>query len=642
MSTSRRTRLAAVAALTAVSMGAGVLTASVSVAAPQVAAAEAEAPAPKSGTARAGSPILLTGQAGWGFKASWLAYVNGLDGTVTPADGASKSAKGVVSYPVRHGSVDPEGRDADVRFSGSVTYSVPAHGITAITFANPRIVLADGAGTLYMDVRTELDGAAPTSATEVPFAKLKASADALNGSGVDWSGITAALTAQGAETFAFEGRPMYEPGTALDPVRVKGTVSVPALTVSQVSGLGAETSVTVTGSGYRPGRGVYIAQSIALPGTSFPSVFGNAAYVRKVDADGSFTTTLKVTETFTPSGGSTVDCRTTACFVTSFNSHDGADATWMPSRAQDVARAVHFGAVEVTGQPASRSVRSGATASFTAAADGADSVRWERSTDGGTTWSAVDGAESATLKVKASAALNDARYRAVFTNGTGSVTTESATLSVSAVPSRITGFDADPEPVAKGGRLTVDGTLQTAGTADDTWRPLAKKSVVVEFRAKGATAWSKAASDVTDSKGVFSAGVTAAKDGDWRARYEGTADQSAAVSRGDAVDVRLRTEISGFNAGPEPVRKGRSITVKGTLRTVMDGAWKGTPGQSVTVWFKADGAKEWTEQSRTRTDSKGAFSKGFTAKKDGSWKAVFAATPNRVGASSGSDRVDVR
>ncbi|EGE46574.1 Htaa domain protein [Streptomyces sp. SID4928] len=643
MSMPRRGRLAALAALTVVSVGAGVLAVPASAATPGAHAAER---AQAGGTTSAASPILVSGRSSWGFKDSWVRYVTGSGGSVTVAGGATADATGRVDYPVRHGSVDPAGRSADVRFGGSVTYAVPSHGITGITLANPRVVLKNGKGTLHADVTTDLTaGEAPVTTPGVPLAALTASAGALDGAVLDWKGITTALTDEGAAIFAYQGRPMYPVATALDPVAVSGGVSVPTLTVSQVTGLGAENEVTVSGKGYQPGRGVYLAQSIALPGTTYPSVFGNAAYIRQVGADGTFNVTLKLTETFTPSGGPAVDCRTTACFVTSFNSHDGSDSSWMPSRAQDVAQPLRFGvevpAATVTQHPAPRTVRSGATATFTAAATGADTVRWERSTDGGKTWSTVSGAVTTTLSVKASAALHGQRYRAVFVNTSGETATSAAALTVSAVPARIVSFNASPEPVGKGSKLKVVGTLQTVGATDNVWRPLAKTPVVIEFRAKGGKTWSRATTVSTSGKGIASASVTAVKDGTWRARYAGTADRAAAVSTSDNVDVKLRTAISGFNASPEPVRKGRTITVKGTLRS-LDGTWKNTSGQSVTILFKADGSSKWSTLATVRTNGKGVFSKGFPAKKDGTWKAQFKATSSRLGTTGAGDRVDVR
>ncbi|WP_415958457.1 HtaA domain-containing protein [Streptomyces sp. 021-4] len=642
MSMPRRGHLAALAALTVVSLGTGVLAVPAAAAAPGAVVA---AQAAQAGTTSAAAPILVSGGSSWGLKKSWFDYVTRFGGSVTVAGGATKDAAGVIGYPVKHGSVDPAKRNADVRFGGSVTYAVPAHDITAITLANPRIVLKNGAGSLFVDVTTDLtEGQDPVTTAGVEFAELRASAGALNGAALNWTGITSKLTAKGAETFANKGQPMYEPGSALDPVAVAGTTSVPTLTVSQVTKLGAETEVTVEGKGYQPGRGVYLAQSVALDGTTYPSLYGNAAWVREVGVDGTFTVTAKLTETFT-SGTTTVDCRTTACFVTTFNSHDRNDPTWMPSRAQDVSQQLYFGdavpAAVVTQQPTARTARSGANAVFTAAATGYDSVRWERSADAGKSWSTVSGATSTTLSVKASAAVNKHRYRAVFVNASGETATSAATLTVSAVPARIISFNASPEPIGKGSKLKIAATLQTAGATSNAWSPLAKASVVIEFQAKGAKTWSKAATVTTSAKGAIATSVTAKTDGTWRARYAGTADRAAAVSGADFVDVKLRTAISGFNASPEPVRKGRTITAKGTLRS-LDGTWKNTSGQSVNILFQAKGSKKWTKLATVRTNGKGVFTKGFTAKKDGTWKAEFKATAARLGTTGPGDYVDVR
>jgi hypothetical protein len=86
--------------------------------------------------------------------------------------------------------------------------------------------------------------------------------------------------------------------------------------------------------------------------------------------------------------------------------------------------------------PASASVITGHPASFTASATGtpAPTVQWQASTDGGTTFSNLAGATSATYTVTPSLTMNGERVRAVFTNVVGSVTTTAATLTVLPVP----------------------------------------------------------------------------------------------------------------------------------------------------------------------------------------------------------------
>ncbi len=76
--------------------------------------------------------------------------------------------------------------------------------------------------------------------------------------------------------------------------------------------------------------------------------------------------------------------------------------------------------------------REGATVSFTASASGTPppSVQWQLSTDGGASFNDISGATSSTLSFTTQLADNGLRYRAVFTNGAGSVNSLSALLTI--------------------------------------------------------------------------------------------------------------------------------------------------------------------------------------------------------------------
>ncbi|AYG02535.1 endo-1,4-beta-xylanase [Gryllotalpicola protaetiae] len=86
----------------------------------------------------------------------------------------------------------------------------------------------------------------------------------------------------------------------------------------------------------------------------------------------------------------------------------------------------------VTTQPASASGALGSAVSFTAAASGAPAptVQWQRKLPGSKRWTAVKGATDASLTVTASATVDGAQYRAVFTNSQGTATTDAAKLTV--------------------------------------------------------------------------------------------------------------------------------------------------------------------------------------------------------------------
>jgi len=90
-------------------------------------------------------------------------------------------------------------------------------------------------------------------------------------------------------------------------------------------------------------------------------------------------------------------------------------------------------APKVTEQPAGVTVEAGRSASFEAAASGspAPTVRWEVSSDGGASWSAVEGADSEQLTIsEAQGAQSGWEYRAVFTNAAGKAVSEAAKLTV--------------------------------------------------------------------------------------------------------------------------------------------------------------------------------------------------------------------
>ena len=87
----------------------------------------------------------------------------------------------------------------------------------------------------------------------------------------------------------------------------------------------------------------------------------------------------------------------------------------------------------VTTQPANQSVQEGTPATFASAASGIPSptVQWQRSTNGGTTWSSVPGATNTTYTFVPLAAEQTNLYRALFASSTcATVASDPATLSV--------------------------------------------------------------------------------------------------------------------------------------------------------------------------------------------------------------------
>ncbi|MEU4691876.1 hypothetical protein [Actinoplanes sp. NPDC023714] len=122
--------------------------------------------------------------------------------------------------------------------------------------------------------------------------------------------------------------------------------------------------------------------------------------------------------------------------------------------------------------------------------------------------------------------------------------------------------------------------------------------------------------------------------------YGGTVDKNEKVELTNIVVKPLtikRPSKVTLNASPEPVKKGKKITAKGTLK--VDG--KVLAGAKVKIYFKKSGAKSYTLKATTTTNSKGVFSKKFTATKSGTWKVAYAGTGTKATASA-TDAVKVK
>ena len=119
----------------------------------------------------------------------------------------------------------------------------------------------------------------------------------------------------------------------------------------------------------------------------------------------------------------------------------------------------------LTGQPASITVIAGATATFSATASGtpAPTVQWQLSTDGGATYANVAGATSTSYTTPATAVADSGKkYRAVFSNASGSATSNAATLTVSAAPATPT-VNTQPANVSVIAGATATFTADASG-----------------------------------------------------------------------------------------------------------------------------------------------------------------------------------
>jgi hypothetical protein len=126
-------------------------------------------------------------------------------------------------------------------------------------------------------------------------------------------------------------------------------------------------------------------------------------------------------------------------------------------------------------------------------------------------------------------------YRLYHPTSDDVASTASTPVRLARTPTRIAANDARPEPVRKGARITVTGTLQQFV---GSWRAMARKPVNLYFQPTGAKTWRFVTSGRTDARGRAGLRATATRTGKWLLQYFGDGTHFDSYGLADAVTVR--------------------------------------------------------------------------------------------------------
>ncbi|MFJ7293359.1 calcium-binding protein [Streptomyces collinus] len=126
--------------------------------------------------------------------------------------------------------------------------------------------------------------------------------------------------------------------------------------------------------------------------------------------------------------------------------------------------------------------------------------------------------------------------------------------------------------------------------------------------------------------------AAAGNDGDYQIRE---AYKTAKVQRASKLTV---------NASPEPVKKGKTITVTGKLSRANwdDNKYHGYTGQSVKLQFRKKGSDAYTTLKTIKSNSTGELKTTVTASADGYFRYSFAGTTTTPAVNATGDFVDVQ
>ncbi|MGW7307093.1 hypothetical protein ACWGI1_16110 [Streptomyces sp. NPDC054835] len=111
----------------------------------------------------------------------------------------------------------------------------------------------------------------------------------------------------------------------------------------------------------------------------------------------------------------------------------------------------------------------------------------------------------------------------------------SRTFHVTRTSTRVLSVDATPEPIRKGGVVTVRGTVQHD---QGGWKPLANQPVQLRFAAWGSKTWKTVAWGHTNAAGQTALKARTTVDGTYTLVHVGDASHFDSAGKGDYVDVR--------------------------------------------------------------------------------------------------------
>lgn len=277
----------------------------------------------------------------------------------------------------------------------TVTWNVANTNTAPISVTNVKISLSTDGGLTFPTVllaSTANDGSEAVTFPSITSTTARVKVEAIDNIFFDISNANFTLTT---------------PVTGFDfGAATPATLSCPApastaftFTTSGVSGF--STPINLTATNVPAGASVTYAANPVTPGTSVTATVSGLASL----AAGTYTITI------TGTAGSVV-------------------------RTRDLQITINPGAAPtITTQPSAVTSCAGSNVSFTVAATGATGYQWQVSTDGGTNYTNISGATTATLSLNAIAAtLNNNRYRVVVAGQCGSAVSNAAQLTVQTAP----------------------------------------------------------------------------------------------------------------------------------------------------------------------------------------------------------------
>ncbi|MEU5686583.1 calcium-binding protein [Streptomyces venezuelae] len=246
--------------------------------------------------------------------------------------------------------------------------------------------------------------------------------------------------------------------------------------------------------------------------------------------------------------------------------------------------------------------------------------------------------EAATFAAKASADASegDTKITKVTVNGGKDIVV--GTSAKKTVKIAITA--TDPTGIEDATALLWHGTSFDRNHIDGSMVP---KSESGDCRAVNATTSTCTVTVVADPKENIYGNVLAGKWKVWTLAQGKDGDYVQKGAYATNVSVKRAARLT-TNASPEPIKKGKTLTVTGALTRANweTSKYAGYTKQSVKLQYKKKGASSYTTLKTIKSDTKGNLKTTVKASADGYFRYVFAGTSTTPSVTSTADFVDVR
>ncbi|HYM53979.1 MAG TPA: IPT/TIG domain-containing protein [Solirubrobacteraceae bacterium] len=255
----------------------------------------------------------------------------------------------------------------------------------------------------------------------------------------------------------------------------------------------------------------------------------------------------------------------------------------------------------MTTQPTSQTVEEGQAVTFSAAASGVPTptVQWELSTNGGASWSPLEGATAGQVTVASASTFESGyEYRAVFRNSVGTATSKAAILTVQNPPA-VTGQPASTT-VEEGHSAVFDATASGFPAPTVQW----------QTSTNGGSTWSNL-SGATSNPLTLTNVKTSSNGHEYRAVFKnaaGTATREAAT-----LTVQLI---------PSVTRQPASTAVEEGHNAVFEATASGFPAPTVQWEISTDGGSTWSNEEGA-TSNQLTIADAKTSEDGYEYRAVF-------------------